>query len=407
MHKNVNRFSFIGASLSLMVTYATSSTPIPLYGTYQLHDNVSYLDLSLSSVVYFIGAVTALVLFGRLSNHLGRKAVSVISLLLAALSVVVFLNVHSATTLILGRLLQGFACGLASTALASWVVDHAPSVPSWIPSTVISCGPMTGLTFGGVGSGFLIEYAPYPRLLPFGIAFCLIACCMVLVLKSQETMKRKAGAITSLKPNFTLPTSAKKAYPLAACTFVCTWALGGFFQAFGPAMAREQLHSQSAVAAALVFASIMAPSVIGASIAGRMTSTKAQFTGMLSFTVFVGCILLSLHQGLLSAFLAASICAGIAQGLVLTGSIGTMVSGLQPDERANVFSVIYATSYIGAAIPTFISGQLSEQFTLLQIACGYGALALFGSIVILSNRITRDPKKALSVYLMRTTKKAP
>lgn len=395
MYKNVNRFSFVGASLSLMVTYVTSAVPIPLYGTYQLEDHVSYLELSLSSVIYFIGAVTALVLFGRLSNHWGRKTVSVISLLLAALSVVVFFNVHSATPLILGRLLQGLSCGLASTALASWVVDHAPSVPSWIPPAVISCGPMTGLTFGGVGSGFLIEYAPYPRLLPFGIALCLIASCMVLVLKSQETMKKKAGALSSLKPSFTLPPSAKKAYPLAACTFVCTWALGGFFQAFGPAMAREQLHSQSAVAAALVFASIMAPSVIGASIAGRMTPSKAQFTGMLSFTVFVGCILLALHQGLLSAFLVASICAGIAQGLVLTGSIGRMVSGLQPQERANVFSVIYATSYIGAAIPTFISGQLSEQFSLLQIASGYGALALFGSIVLLFSRATRNQKETM------------
>ncbi|MDV6252971.1 MFS transporter [Vibrio sp. EA2] len=393
MQKNVNRFSFVGASLSLMVTYVTSAVPIPLYGAYQLQDNVSYLELSLSSVVYFIGAVTALVLFGRLSNHWGRKTVSVISLLLAALSVVVFVNVHSAAPLILGRLLQGLACGLASTALASWLVDHAPSVPSWIPPAVISCGPMTGLTFGGVGSGFLIEYAPYPRLLPFGIAFCLIACCMVLVIKSQETMKRKPGALSSLKPNFTLPPSAKKAFPLAACTFVCTWALGGFFQAFGPAMAHEQLHSQSAVAAALVFASIMAPSSIGASIAGRMTPSKAQFAGMLSFTVFVGGILLALQQGILSAFLAASICAGIAQGLVLTGSIGTMVSGLLPHERANVFSVIYATSYIGAALPTLISGQLSDQFTLLQIACGYGVLALFGSVVLLFSRMTSNQKE--------------
>lgn len=258
MYKNVNRFSFVGASLSLMVTYVTSAVPIPLYGTYQLEDHVSYLGLPLSSVIYFIGAVTAL-----------------------------------------------------------------------------------------------------------------------------------------LKPSFTLPPFAKKAYPLAACTFVCTWALGGFFQAFGPAMAREQLHSQSAVAAALVFASIMAPSVIGASIAGRMTPSNAQFTGMLSFTVFVGCILLALHQGLLSAFLVASICAGIAQGLVLTGSIGRMVSGLQPQERANVFSVIYATSYIGAAIPTFISGQSSEQFSLLQIASGYGALALFSSIVLLLSRATRNQKETM------------
>lgn len=393
MQITTNRFSFVSASLALMVTYVTSAVPIPLYGIYQLHDHVSYWQLSLSSVVYFIGAVTALVLLGRLSNHWGRKPVALLSLMLAALSVAVFVNVHSAPPLIVGRLLQGLSCGLASTALASWLVDHARSVPSWIPAAVISCGPMTGLTLGGVGSGFLIEYAPYPRQLPFVTALVLIAGCLLLVAKSQETMPRKPGSLKSLRPNFTLPARAQKAFPLAACTFVCTWALGGFFQAFGPAMAREQLHSQSAIAAALVFASIMAPSSVGASLAGRMTAAKAQFTGMLMFSVFVGGVLLALQHGVLTGFLIASICAGIAQGMVLTGSIGTMVNGLQPEERANVFAVIYSTSYAGAAIPTLISGQLSSHFSLLQIASGYGLLALFGSVIVLTSRLIKNPRQ--------------
>ncbi|OZG41428.1 MFS transporter [Aeromonas sp. A35_P] len=383
MHTTSDKLSFIGAVLSLIVIYVTAAVPIPLYGLYQTQDQIGYLALSISSVVYFIGAVTALLLFGRLTNYLGRKPVSLAALLLAALSVLFFVNLHHAPQLIAGRLLQGLACGLASTALAAWLIDHAQAVPGWIPAAVISCGPMTGLTIGGVGAGALIEYGPLPRQLAFVIALGLIALAMLMVLRSRETMARKRGGMHSLRPHFTLPTSARKAYPLAACTFVCTWALGGFFQAFGPAMAREQLHSHSAVAAALVFASIMAPGAIGASIASRLTPQRAQFTGMLGFTLFVGAILLSLQQGLLTAFLAASIFAGIAQGLVLTGSIATLVTDLPPEERANVFSVIYATSYVGAAIPTLIAGHFSAQFSLLQVACGYGGLALCGALIVL------------------------
>lgn len=378
-----------------MVTYVTSAVPIPLYGVYQAQDAITYFQLSLSSVVYFIGAVAALVLFGRLSNYMGRKPVAVLSLLLAALSTLFFLNLHSATPLLLGRLSQGLACGLASTALTSWLVDHSHSVRSWIAPAIISCGPMTGLTFGGVGSGILFEYAPYPRQIGFVIALLLNLICLFLIFRSKETMSVRSGALASIKPNFEIPLSARKAFPVAACTFVCTWALGGFFQAFGPAMAREQLHSQSAVAAAFVFASIMAPSSIGASIAGKMTSTQAQRTGMLAFTLFVGCILLSLHLGLLTAFLLASVFAGIAQGLVLTGSIGTMVTGLKAEERANVFSVIYASSYVGAAIPTLIAGRLSNHLDLLQIAYGYGMLALCGSVVVLVKYLRSAQKTAV------------
>lgn len=383
MQISAHRFSFISAALSLIVTYVTSAIPIPLYGVYQTQDHISYLELSLSSVVYFIGAVTALVFFGRLSNFLGRKTISMLALLLAAGSTLFFLNLHSATPLILGRLSQGLACGLASTAITSWMVDHSASVRSWITPAVLSCGPMTGLTIGGLGSGFLYEYVAFPRQIGFILGLILNIICLFLLANSQETMPSKRGIAASIKPNFSLPPKTRKAYPVAACTFICTWALGGFFQAFGPTMAREQLHSQSAIAAAFVFASIMAPSSIGASIASKMTSRQAQFIGMLAFTLFVAGVLISLKYGVLSSFLLASVMAGIAQGLVLTGSIGTMVSSLNPDERANVFSVIYATSYIGAAIPTLIAGRLSEYFSLLEIASGYGLLALCGSLVVI------------------------
>ncbi|MFB9133823.1 MFS transporter [Vibrio sp. AK197] len=396
MSKKGNLFSFVGAAFALIATYITSAVPIPLYGIYQTADHIGYVELSLSSVVYFIGAVTALVVFGRLSNHLGRKPVAVISLLLAALSTLFFLNVHSAAPLLLGRLCQGLACGLASTALASWVVDCAFTVRAWIAPAILSCGPMTGLTIGGLGSGALTEYGPIPRQLPFYVVLAVLLVCLLFVLRSQETMAPKSGAMRSLKPNFALPPSAKKAFPLAACTFVCTWALGGFFQAFGPAMAREQLHSTSAVAAALVFASIMAPSSIGASLAGKMSSKRAQFAGMLSFTLFVGCILFTLSSGLLIPFLIASVLAGIAQGMVLTGSIQTMVSELTADERANVLSVIYATSYMGAAVPTLIAGQFSEHFSLLQVAGAYGVLALLGSVILIAAKLKQKSAGAIT-----------
>lgn len=69
---------------------------------------------------------------------------------------------------------------------------------------------------------------------------------------------------------------------------------------------------------------------------------------------------------------------------MLTGSIATLVTDLPPEELANVFSVIYATSYVWAAIPTLIAGHFSEQFSLLQVACGYGVLALCSALIVLA-----------------------
>lgn len=392
MDSTGNKTTFWAASSALAATFIASATPIPLYGTYQRVDGISYLGLSLSSVIYFVGAVTALLIFGRLSNHFGRKPISLIAVLLAALASSLFLDVHTVTPLLIGRLFQGLSCGLASTALAAWIVDCATTVPKWVAPAVISCGPMTGLTIGGIVSGLLVEYSALPRQLPFYLVLALLLICIFTLIKSQETVRHTSGLIHSLLPRFTLPKTAKRAYPIAAITFVCTWSLGGFFQAFGPAMAAEQLHSTNAVAAALVFASIMAPSVVGASLASKMTPKSAQYYGMLSFTVFVFAIWLSLYAGILTAFLISSVLAGIAQGLVLTGSIQTMVGQLKAEQRANVLSVIYATSYTGAAIPTLIAGRLSENVGLLGTASGYVGLAFIGAVAVICH--TRSPIKA-------------
>ncbi len=375
--------TFVAASVSLIATYAGSATPIPLYGLYRTVDGLSYTELSLSAVVYFIGAVSSLLFLGRLSNHFGRRSTALLTVALMACAGLAFLNVHSATPLLVGRLLQGLSCGLASTALAAWVVDTAPKKPAWLAPAILSCGPMTGLTIGGLMSGALVEYGSDPRVMPYRVILAVLALCMLLGGSSMESIARKPGALLSLKPQLGLPSSASGAFKIGVFAFIPTWALGGFYQAFGPAMAMEQLHSSSALAAALVFASTMAPSPIGAFLAGRLSVANAQRIGMLTFTLSVGAIVVTLHYGLLIPFLIASVCAGTAQGAVLSSSIHSVISRVTLEERANVLGLIYATSYTGAAVPTLIAGRLSESFSLVQVIAGYAVMALIGSVVIL------------------------
>ena len=80
----------------------------------------------------------------------------------------------------------------------------------------------------------------------------------------------------------------------------------------------------------------------------------------------------------------ASALAGIAQGATLTGSIRSLLADISSRERASVLSLIYATSYTGAAVPSLIAGQLSHFMNLFQIAVCYGFLAVGACIITLS-----------------------
>ncbi|MBM9614148.1 MFS transporter [Desulfobulbus rhabdoformis] len=254
---------FISSSLSFIVLFAASATPIPLYDLYRRADGLSYSDLSLTAVVYFIGAITALLFMGRISNHLGRKPITLTSYLLTALACLILMKVDSATPLIVGRLLLGISCGLASSTVTSYIADSAPPALHWLAASVISCGGMVGLTGGAILSGTLAQYGPYPRVLCYLVMLIVLVACAILLVCSPETVRRTPGLLSSLRPQFSMPHADRRLYPIAACTFVATWALGGFYQAFGPSIAAQHLGSQNVLLAGLVFSSFMLPSAVG------------------------------------------------------------------------------------------------------------------------------------------------
>jgi MFS family permease len=366
---------FAGAACSLVAVFAASASPIPLYELYRRTDGLSHADLSLTAVAYFVAVMAALLVLGRLSNHVGRRPVALAALVVTAVGTLVLTQVHSVGPLIAGRMLQGIGCGLASSALAAFIVDSAPTSPSWMASAVTTGSPMVGLTLGALASGALAEYGPAPRTLIYLVAAGVLFTCMLLIVAASETVARAPRALAALRPQVRVPAAARRLLPAASATFVATWALGGFYQAFGPSVAADQLGTTNTLIAAVIFASLMAPSAIGAPLAGRTTPAGAQRIGIFVFFAAVVAILLSLHAGAVVPFVIASAVAGAAQGTTFAGSMRALLAEATAAERAGVLSAIYLISYGGAAIPGLIAGQLSRTLSLFDIAFGYGVLA--------------------------------
>jgi len=384
------RIGFAGAACSLVAIFAASSSPIPLYEVYRRSDGLSHADLALTAVAYFLAVMVALLFFGRVSDHLGRRPVALAALGVAAAGTLLLTQVHSVEPLVAGRALQGIGCGLASSALAAFVVDSAPPSPSWLASAVTTGSPMVGLTLGALASGALAEYGPAPRTLIYLLATGALAACAALIIPARESVVRTAGALKSLRPQIRVPRSARRLLPAASATFVATWALGGFYQAFGPSVAADQLGTTSTLIAAVIFASLSAPSAIGAPLAGRTTPANGQRIGMAVFLFAVLVILASLRAGVVVPFIAATAFAGAAQGTTFAASMRGLLAEGGPADRAGILAAIYLLSYTGAAVPNLIAGQLSRSLSLFDIALGYGALAAVAFVITLAT--ARDPR---------------
>jgi MFS family permease len=383
------RMAFLSAVVSLVVTFAAAAAPIPLYNIYRAEDGFTNAGISMAVVSYSAGTIAALLVLGRLSNHVGRRPAAIASLGLILLGCLLLLNLHAMPALLAGRILVGFGTGLASSSLSSYIVDAAPEKPEWLASVASSQGPMLGLTVGAIASGALVQFGPWPRHLVYLVCIGFLLLSAALIAISPETASPMPGAWRSLLPRFRVPARVKPLLPVAAAVFLATWATGAFYQAFVPALVEDQLHTRSPVVLGLVFAAYMTPSVLGAPIGGRFTPAVAQRVGMVTFLAGMLGIITAISAGTLVLFAIATIVAGAGQGIAISATIRGLLHDGVVAERAPIFSAIYLLCYSGAAFPSLISGRLSNTFSLPQIALGYGGLAIVATLFTLLG--ARDP----------------
>jgi MFS family permease len=374
------RLAFLSAGVSLVASFAAAAAPIPLYNVYRAEDGFTKPGIAMAIVTYSLGTMVGLLVLGRLSNHLGRRATGLFSLAVLLLGCILLLDVHRIGILLAGRLLMGVGTGLASSSLTSYIVDAAPEEPRWLASVASSQGPMLGLTIGAIASGALVQFGQWPRQLIFLVCGGFLLLSAVLIAASPETAAPMPGAWRSLLPKLGVPARVRPRLPAAAAIFVSTWATGAFYQAFVPALLEDQLHTGSPLVLGLVFACYMTSSVLGAPLGGRLTALQAQRVGMIAFEGGITSAAAAIYNDFLAVFIAATIVAGMGQGIAVSAATRALLDGSRIVDRAPIFSVIYLLCYGGATIVSLIAGGLSGILPLPYIALGYGALALVAAL---------------------------
>lgn len=373
------RLAFVSGVVALLAAFAAVGSTVPLFNVYRAEDGFTNAGISVAVVVYSAATLTTLLVLGRLSNHLGRRPVSIASLGLLLLGCVLLLNVHDIGILVAGRLLLGVGAGLSSSSLTSYIVDAAPARPAWLASVASSQTVMLGLAVGAVASGALVQFAPWPRQFIFLVVIGFLLVSIALIAISPETVARKRGARRSMRPSVHVPVEVRRLLPVTAAILLPTWAVGAFYQAFVPALVENQLHTASPLILGLVFAAYMGPSALGAPLGSRFSPATAQRIGMAAFLAGMAGIITAVATGALILFIVSTIVAGSAQGIAISAATRALLDVSTLADRAATFSVIYLISYSGATIPALIAGQLSNVVSLPQIVLGYGVFALLAT----------------------------
>src|SRR3954470_14071345 len=191
---------------SLVVSFlAASAVPTPLYAVYQAEWGFSPITTTIVFGVYAVSVLVALLTVGKLSDHVGRKPVLLVTLLVQVVTMIILATAGGVPALVVARVVQGLATGAAVGAIGAMMLD----VDAKRGQLANAFTPGIGTGTGALLSALLVSFLPAPTHLVYYVLLGVFLLQAVGVAFIRETVTRAPGALASLKPEITVPKAVR------------------------------------------------------------------------------------------------------------------------------------------------------------------------------------------------------
>ncbi|MCK9737330.1 MFS transporter [Pseudomonas syringae] len=383
-----NHLGFL--AFTTLCFFAASSTPTPLYHLYQEAWGFSAGVLTLIFAVYAFSLLAALLMGGSLSDYLGRRPVIFGALLLQSVSMLLFILASDVSWLVAARLLQGFATGLAASALGAALLDN-DSVKGPL---INSISPMLGMAVGALGTALLAQFAPLPLILGYCLLLAAFLSQALYLGRVEETVSPQPGVWQSLKPSLHVPQQARRMLWLVLPVDIAAWALGGFFLSLSPSLLVAATGSTSPLNGGLAVAALTLSGAAAILTLRQREPVLGLWVGASFLPLGVAVILLSINLGLLWLFFVGAVVAGVGFGSSFLGALRMLMPLAHAHERGGLMSAFLVLSYLAFCIPALVAGFFAHSAGLVMTSNVYGAVVITLALIALASLIVRRAASA-------------
>ncbi len=376
---------YLQASIILFFL-AGSCAPSPLYAVYQAAWGFSPITITGVFGIYAFAVLAALLVFGSLSDYVGRRPVLIAATLTQAVAMVIFATAHGVGALVAARVVQGLSTGAAAGAVGAGMLD----IDRAKGTVANAVGPMLGTATGGLLSGLMVQFLPAPTQLVYVVLGVIFVAQAMGAVFMPESVTPRPGALASLRPHFRLPGPARTAMLIAAPALVATWSLVGFYGALGPTLVRRISGSPSIALGGFslfVFAGSGALSVL----LTRQRTPRALMVGaMAALAGGVALTLFAIGHMSIGWLFAGIILAGVGFGTGFQGAVRTVVPLAGADQRAGVLSILYVIAYLSMGLPAVLGGiRVVHGGGLLGTAREFGLAVMALAVFALAGTLLR------------------
>jgi MFS family permease len=361
------------------VSFAGSTLVTPLYVIYEQAFGFSKITLTLIYAVYVVGNLAALLLFGRVSDRIGRRPTASGALAVCVAGTLAFLFARGIAALFIARMLIGLGVGVGAGAGTAWLAELVGGRDKARATTITTGANFLGIALGPLAAGVLADVAPWPLHLPFLVYLPVVLATAAAIWLTRETVAdRQPLAETSLWPRIGVPAAIRAQFIAPALAGAGAMALIGFYAGLAPSILAENLHHQSHALAGAVVCELGLMVAAAIVLTRNLPSRTAMMWALALMIPSVTLVVAAQALASMAVMLAGTAFCGAASGLGYRGSMQVINEIAPAARRAEVLSAYFICCFTGNALPVIGVGVITVMTGALAASATFAAMiALF------------------------------
>jgi predicted MFS family arabinose efflux permease len=373
--------AIVTSAFSAMLLSANLATP--LYAVWARQFGFSTAVLALIFAVYALVLIPALLVFGQLSDRLGRRVVIAIGLCIAIVALVLFALATATAWLFAARATLGVAQGMLSGAATAALAELVPAGHARRAALLATLSQAGGTAAGVLLCGVLAQWAPAPEVTPFAAGMIICALTAAALMFVPETARRQGGALRIRRPR--VPAEIRGAFARVSLTAAAVWAvIAALFLAVMPSYAGQLvLHTRNLALLAVVTALVLAASC-AAQLAVRRGAPPAlaQAAGLALLAAGMLALVLAAPAHSAALLVTGAVLAGAGHGVAFLAAQDDLTRIAPARQRAEVSAAFYVCIYLGVSVPVIGIGLLAVATTLFTAVTTFAAVTGAGALLI-------------------------
>ncbi|MFJ2363769.1 MFS transporter [Pseudomonas sp. NPDC087697] len=363
-------------------TLWTSAAPAMSYRLYAEHWQLSHTVTTGIFAIYPLFVVAVLIVFGDLSDYIGRRTTMLFGLIASLLGVLLFAIAPGVLWLFVGRALMGIGVGLSVGASTAAMVEFGTDAQVRRAASVTAVAQAFGFTAALLVGGALTQYAPWPMHLSFWVLFVLLVVLFVAVWHLPRHVGTRATS--KWRPRApSIPSVLRPAFTIAALAVTIAYTHGVLILSLGGQVARDVIGSPNALVNGAVLALFAVTSALSGAVARRLRPRLSMILGSIASAVGMALLALSVVWHALWLYLAANAMTGVGYGLLFLGGLALLNCATPAQHRGGVFSALFLFAYLSLGVVALGLGIVATHAGLsLAVDLGAGVIALLSLTAI-------------------------